>query len=59
MRSLSCSLAGGVLADTILIPPIPLSNIRKVRGHKKIQKVMKKEILGWLNASLKSTETRD
>ena len=35
MRSLAGSLADGVLADAILIlpsPPIPSTNIRKVRG---------------------------
>ena len=35
MRSLAGSLADGVLADAILIlshPPIPPTNIRKVRG---------------------------
>ena len=38
MRSLACSLADGMLADTILIhphPPIPPTNIRKGRGHRK------------------------
>ena len=38
MRSLAGSLADGVLADTILIPPHPLippTNIRKVRVLKK------------------------
>ena len=38
MRSLAGSLADGVLADAILIPPrppIPPTNIRRVSGHKK------------------------
>ena len=38
MRSFAGSLADGVLADTILIPPcppIPPTNIRKVRGRRK------------------------
>ena len=38
MRSLAGSLADGVLADAILIPPrptIPPTNIRKVRGPRK------------------------
>ena len=38
MRSLADSLADGVVADTILIPPrppIPPTNIRKVRGARK------------------------
>ena len=38
MRSLAGSLADGVLADAILIPPrppIPPTNIRKVRGCQK------------------------
>ena len=38
MRSLAGSLADGVLADIILIPlcpPIPLSNVRMVRGLRK------------------------
>ena len=38
MRSLAGSLADGVLADAILIPPrppIPPINIRMVRGHQK------------------------
>ena len=38
MRSLAGSLADGVLADTILIPPrppIPPTNIRKVKGPRK------------------------
>ena len=36
--SLACSLADGVLADAILIsplPPLPPTNIRKVRGPRK------------------------
>ena len=33
----------------------PLTNIRKVRGHQKGMDTM----LGWLNTSLKSMETRD
>ena len=39
MRSLAASLADGVLADAILFPPcppIPLTNIRTVRGPWKI-----------------------
>ena len=35
MTSLGCSLADGVQVDAILIspcPPLPLTNIRKVRG---------------------------
>ena len=38
MRFLAGSLADGVLADAILIPPcppIPPTNIRKVRAHQK------------------------
>ena len=38
MRSLAGSVADGVLADTILIPPyplIPLTNTRKVRCRRK------------------------
>ena len=38
MRSLAGSLADGVLADAILFhpcPPIPPTNIRKVRGTQK------------------------
>ena len=38
MRSLAGSLADGVLADTILIPPCPPkppTNIRKARGPRK------------------------
>ena len=38
MRSLTGSLADGVLADAILIPPrptIPPTNIRKVMGRRK------------------------
>ena len=38
MRSIADSLADGVLADAILIPPsppIPPNNIRKVRGTRK------------------------
>ena len=38
MRSLAGSLADGVLADAILTsprPPIPPTNIRKVRGLRK------------------------
>ena len=38
MRSFTDSLANGVLADAILIPPcspIPPTNIRKVRGPRK------------------------
>ena len=34
MRSLADSLADGVLADAILIPPYP-PNIRKGRGRRK------------------------
>ena len=44
MRSLAGSLADGVLADTILIPPCPLippTNIMKVRGRSNT-KTMKK-----------------
>ena len=36
--SLACSLADGVLADAILIspcPPLPPTNIRKLRGPRK------------------------
>ena len=44
MRSLAASLADGVLADAILFPPcppIPLTNIRTVRGPwKKVRKVV-------------------
>ena len=38
MRSLAGSLADGVLADAIIIPPCPqilLTNIRKVTGRRK------------------------
>ena len=38
MRSLACSLADDVLSNAIFIsscPPIPPTNIRKGRGHKK------------------------
>ena len=42
MRSLSCSLADGMLTDTVIIPPLPLippTFIRKVRGlSKKLRK---------------------
>ena len=58
MRSLAGSLADGVLADAILVPPRPLippTNIRKVRGLWKLYNEK-----GWLNtSSLRSTETRD
>ena len=44
MRSLAGSLADGVLADTILLPPCPPklpTNIRKARGSsKKVQKLL-------------------
>ena len=46
MRSLAGSLADGVLADTILIsprPPIPSTNIRRVRGREKVRKLKKKK----------------
>ena len=42
MRSLAGSLADGVLADAILIPPhppIPPTNLKKVRGPQKVQKL--------------------
>ena len=63
MRSLAGSLADGVLAEAILIPPrppIPLTNIRRGRGRRKSTetKKRKEEMLGWLNASLKCMETR-
>ena len=35
MRSLAGSLADGVLADALPKPPIPPTNIRKVRGPRK------------------------
>ena len=72
MRPLAGSLADGVLTDSILIPPRPLippTNLKKVRGPRtKVRQLVtekpftskwKKEMEGWLNASLKSTETRD
>ena len=40
--SLACSLADGLLADAILNPPHPLvppTNIRKIRGPQKVQKL--------------------
>ena len=43
MRSLAGSLADDVLADTILIPPrppIPPTNIGKVRGRQKVRKLV-------------------
>ena len=44
MRSLAGSLVDGVLADSILLPPgppIPPTNIRKVRGlRKKVRKLV-------------------
>ena len=43
MRSLAGSLADGLLADAISIPPsppIPPTNIRKVRGPQKVQKLV-------------------
>ena len=61
MRSLSGSLADGMLADANLIPPhppIPPTNIRKVRGRRK-SLALKEKMLRWLNASLQCTETRD
>ena len=63
MRSLAGSLADGVLAEAILIPPrppIPPTNIRRGRGRRKSTetKKRKEEMLGWLNASLKCMETR-
>ena len=42
MRPLAGSLADGVLADAILIlprPPIPPTNIKKVRGPQKVRKL--------------------
>ena len=42
MRSLAGSLAGGMLADAILIlphSPIPPTNISKVRGPQKVRKL--------------------
>ena len=36
----------------------PPTNIRKVQGHQKGTETSKRDV-GWLNASLKSTETRD
>ena len=62
MRSLAGSLADGVLADAILIPPhppIPPTNMRRVRGRRKSTETKKEEMLGWLNACLKFMETRD
>ena len=63
MRSLAGSLADGVLADAVIIPPctlIPPTNTRKVIDcRKKYGNHEKKEMLGWLNASLQSTEIRD
>ena len=46
MRSLAGSLADGVLADTILLPPrlpIPPTNIRMVRGPKKVRKLVRQK----------------
>ena len=43
MRSLADSLADGVLADAVLIPshpPMPPTNIRKVRGPQKVRKLV-------------------
>ena len=43
MTSLACSLADAVLADAILIsphPPLPPTNIRKVRGPQKVWKLV-------------------
>ena len=43
MRSLTGSLADGVLVDAILIPsrpPIPPTNIRMVRGPQKVLKLV-------------------
>ena len=63
MSFLAGSLADGVLGDAILIPPSPTilpTNTRKVMDHrKKYRNHEKKEMLGWLNASLQSTGTRD
>ena len=60
-KSLAGSLADGVLADAILIPPLPPIlpiNRRRVRGRR-IRTRKKRGELGWLNTSLKYTETRD
>ena len=70
MRYLAGSLADGVLADAILIPPcppIPPSNIRKVRAPRKksTETSNTKTIYFLVNEkrkcrdTLKSTETRD
>ena len=59
-RSLAGLLADGVLVDAILIPPrlpIPPTSTRKVGGRRK--QYGNREMLGWLNASLQSTETKD
>ena len=45
----------GSIADGVPFKFLPAPKIRKVRGRRK----RKKDMLGWLNASLKSTETRD
>ena len=48
MRSLACSLAYGVLADTILFPPrppLPPTNIRMVRGPQKVRKLVTEKYL--------------
>ena len=62
MRTLAGSLADGVLADAILIPPcspIPHTNIREVRGHRKKYGNQRKKDVGMAKHSLQSTETRD
>ena len=63
MRSLAGLITDGVLDDASLIPPrppIPPTNIRMVRGRRKSTETKKKkeDMLGWLNTSLKCTETR-
>ena len=60
MMSLAGSLANCVLADAILI--LPTHRYNEGKGSSKVQKLVPQkplEMYGWLNASLKSTETRD
>ena len=62
MWSLACSLADGVLANAILIPPhptIPPTNIRKVRSPRKKYGNQEKKRVGMAKRFLQSMETRD
>ena len=66
---LAVSLAECVLAEAILIhprPPVPPQKVRgltRMYGNKSQKNYLlvngKKVMLGWLNVSLKSTETKD